>query len=372
MRFLDLRQAVVDNIDARIATHLMSPPGTGKSDFVDDLIRWLNKRDGEGTWGLATCFLATFTPTDLLGYMVPTKITNPDGSQGLASVFTTPSWMMTKPTAEFPHGRHINTYKRGVVFLDEWSQADGDTKKAAAQLKLKGEVGPHRLHDGIAVISAGNRKEDRSGVTKEFDFVINRQQEISINPDLASWQSWATDNDIMPLTIAFATQNPQIVFDDKVPAEQGPWTTPRSLCMVDRLLQVKMKRNGGVVPDDAATAEQMHGIMGAGAGQYLGFIKLEREMPKYEDIVKDPKGVKVPSKPDAQMLACYSLAHQIKPKDAAAVVEYMERLPKEFAVTFATTACKKQPMLVAEPAFDKWARQNSSLMAAIAFTQKAA
>jgi hypothetical protein len=48
----------------------------------------------------------------------------------------------------------------------------------------------------------------------------------------------------------------------------------------------------------------------------------------------------------------------------------MERMPKEFAVTFATTACKKQPMLVAEPAFDKWARQNSSLMAAIAFSQK--
>lgn len=370
MRFLDLRQAVVDNVDARIATHLRSPPGVGKSDFVEDLISWLNKRDGEGTWGLATCFLATFTPTDLLGYMVPTKITNPDGTQGLASVFTTPSWMMTKPTKEYPHGRHINTFKRGIVFLDEWSQADGDTKKAAAQLKLKGQVGPHHLHDGISVISAGNRSSDRSGVTKEFDFVINREEVIDINPDLPSWQHWAAEHGIMPLTMAFATQNPQIVFAESTPAEQGPWTTPRSLCMVDKLLQVKAKRNGGEIPDDPATAEQMQGIMGAGAAQYLAFIKLEREMPKYEEIVKDPMKVKVPQKPDAQMLVCYSLAHQVKPKDAAAVVAYMERMPKEFAVTFATTACKKQPMLVAEQAFDKWARQNSSLMAAIAFTQK--
>lgn len=370
MRFLDLRQAVVDNIDARIATHLRSPPGVGKSDFVEDLIKWLDKRDGAGTWGLATCFLATFTPTDLLGYMVPTKITNPDGSQGLASVFTTPSWMMTKPTAEYPHGRHINTYKRGIVFLDEWSQADGDTKKAAAQLKLKGQVGPHHLHDGISVISAGNRKEDRSGVGKEFDFVINREEVLDIHPDFPSWEHWATNNGIMPLTIAFAQQNPQVVFDDKVPAEQGPWTTPRSLCMVDRLLQVMMKRNGGEIPDTPAVAEQMNGIIGAGSGQYLAFIKLQREMPKYEEIVKSPSTVKVPSKPDAQMLVCYSLAHQIKPKDAAAVVEYMERMPKEFAVTFATTACKKQPLLVAEQAFDKWARQNSSLMAAIALSTK--
>jgi hypothetical protein len=141
--------------------------------------------------------------------------------------------------------------------------------------------------------------------------------------------------------------------------------------MVDRLLQAKIKR-AGEIPDDATTAEQVAGIMGAGGAQYMAFVKLEREMPKYEEIVKDPTGVKVPSKPDAQMLVCYQLAHQIKVKDTASVVAYMERMPKEFAVTFATTACKRQPMLVAETAFDKWARQNSSLMAAIALVQKQA
>ena len=304
--------------------------------------------------------------------MVPTKVTNPDGTVSLASVFTTPPWMMTKPTPEYPHGRHINTYKRGIVFLDEFGQADGDTKKSAAQLMLKGEVGPHRLHSGIGIIAASNGKGDRSGVTKDFDFLINREDTINITDDLASWQDWATSHDVMPLTIAFATQNPQIVFAEGVPPEQGPWTTPRSLVMADKLLQVKAKRNNGEVPDDVATVEQINGIMGAGAAQYFGFIKLEREMPKYSEIVANPSKVKVPSKPDAQMLVCYSLAHQIKIKDAAAVVEYMERMPKEFAVTFATTACKRQPMLVAEPAFDKWARQNSSLMAAIAFSSRAA
>jgi len=370
MRLLDLRQAVVDNIDARIATHLQSPPGIGKSDFVEELVKWLNKRDGEGTWGLVTCFLATFTPTDLLGYMVPTKVTNPDGTQSLASVFTTPSWMMTQPTKDYPHGRHINTFKRGIVFLDEWSQADGDTKKAAAQLKLKGQVGPHRLHDGIAVISAGNRKDDRSGVTKEFDFVINREQQINIHPDFASWEHWAVNHGVLPLTIAFAQQNPQIVFEDKVPSEQGPWTTPRSLVAVDRLLQKKMERNNGEIPESPEVAEQLMGTMGAGSAQYMSFIKIQREMPKYADIVKNPSSVKVPSKPDAQMLVCYQLAHEIKAKDAEQIIEYIERLPTEFAVTFATTACKKNVHLVSEPAFDKWARKNSSLMAAITLSSR--
>lgn len=364
MRMLDLRPVVIDNIDAGISTHLKSPPGQGKSEFVEDLVAHLSKRDGK-QWGFVTCFLGTMTPSDLLGYMVPTRTKASDGTEFLASTFTVPPWMLTAPTKEFPHGRHINEFERGIVFLDEFGQADGDTKKAAAQLLLKGEIGPHRLHKGIAIIAASNGKNHRSGVTKDFDFVINRQDEINITPDLPSWQDWAAAHGVSPVTMAFATQNPQIVFSDEVPKEQGPWTTPRSLVMADRLMQVKAKRNGGKMPDDAATVEQVQGIMGGGAAQYFAFVKLDREMPKYEEIVAAPSKVKVPSKPDAMMLVCYSLAHQIKPQDAAQVIEYMERMPKEFGVTFATTACRRNINLVSTKAFGEWARQNSNLMAAI-------
>lgn len=365
MRLLDIRQALLDNIAAGITSHMKSPPGIGKSETVEQLVDYLTKRDGAGSWGFVTCFLGTMTPSDLIGYMVPTRTKNPDGTEFLASTFTVPPWMMTAPSPEYPHGRHINTFQNGIVFLDEFGQADGDTKKAAAQLLLKGEIGPHRLHKGIHIIAASNGKKDRSGVTKDFDFVINRQDEINITPDLTSWLDWAATSGVSPIAMSFAQQNPQVVFDSEVPKEQGPWTTPRSLVMADRLMQVKAKRNGGVMPDDPGTVEQMQGIMGGGASQYFAFVKLEREMPKYEDIIAGPSKVKVPTKPDAMMLICYQLAHMIQIKDAAQVVEYMERLPKEFAVTFATTACKRQAQLVATPAFAKWARENSALMAAI-------
>lgn len=365
MRLLDVKQVLIDNINAGISSHLKSPPGVGKSETVEQLVADLTKRDGPDSWGFVTCFLGTMTPSDLIGYMVPTRTKNPDGTEFLASTFTVPPWMMTAPTPEFPHGRHINTYQRGIIFLDEFGQADGDTKKAAAQLLLKGEIGPHRLHKGIHIIAASNGKKDRSGVTKDFDFVINRQDEININPDLTSWLDWAATSGVSPIAQAFAQQNPQVVFESEVPKEQGPWTTPRSLVMADRLMQVKAQRNNGVMPDDPTTVEQMMGIMGGGAAQYFAFVKLEREMPKYQDIIADPMKVKVPTKPDAMMLICYQLAHMIKLPDAAQVVAYMERLPKEFAVTFATTACKRQANLVATPAFAKWARENSALMAAI-------
>jgi hypothetical protein len=315
---------------------------------------------------LATAMLATYTPSDLLGYMVPTRTKNPDGTEIIASTFTVPPWMMTPPTKDFPHGRHINTYQRGIVFLDEFGQADGDTKKSAAPLLLSGKCGPHQLHKGISVIAASNGKEDRSGVTKDFDFVINRTCELNIQSELPSWLDWAAVNNVSHIAMSFASQNPQIVFHTSVPKEQGPWTTPRSLVVADRVLQAAAKANGDKMPDDATTVEQIQGIMGAGCAQFFAFIKLDREMPKYEEIVANPSKVKVPNKADAQMLVCYQLAHAIQFKDAAAVCEYMERLPKEFSVTFATTACRRQPQLVTTPAFGKWVKENSSLMAAIA------
>jgi uncharacterized protein YabN with tetrapyrrole methylase and pyrophosphatase domain len=69
------------------------------------------------------------------------------------------------------------------------------------------------------------------------------------------------------------------------------------------------------------------------------------------------------------MLICYKLAHMVSEKTAAPVITYVERLPKDFAVTFATAACRKNHALVNVPAFDKWIMANASLMSAIAFAK---
>jgi len=100
--------------------------------------------------------------------------------------------------------------------------------------------------------------------------------------------------------------------------------------------------------------------------QLINTIKLDKEMPKYERIVADPEKVKVPERPDALMLVCFTLAHRVSEKDAAAVIKYVERMPKEFGVVFARSACHRVNTLVKTPAFNAWAFKNASLMAAIA------
>lgn len=363
MNFNQLRQHMPALLRSGISLELVSAPGLGKSDFVADTVADLSRADGE-EWGFVTMFLATQTPVDMIGYVFKGQMEY-NGKQLPISEPTLPLWMVTNS------GKPTYAYKRGVLFLDEYGQGEADTKRASAQLLLKKELGPWKLggenQAGWSVVAASNRSTDRSGVTKSFDFIINRRMEIHITPDLVAWKDWAEAHGVMGLTIVFADQNPQIVFNDKVPDKQEPWCTPRSLCMADKLLQTLSGGDEDNIPMGPEAVELVGGIIGAGsAAQYFNFVRLKREMPKYESIVKNPTTVKVPEKPDAQMLVCYNLAHRVEAEDCAPVIKYIERMPKEFAVTFAKAACKRKPGLVTTPAFTKWAMENSSLMAAIA------
>jgi hypothetical protein len=360
MNFLDLKAEVIDDLDAGISVELISSPGIGKSEFVAQLVKDLSKRDGF-EWGFATMFLATQTPPDLIGYQFKGE-RNWDGKTVAVTDPTLPLWMVTRS------GKPTWAYKRGILLLDEYGQGEADVKRASAELLLNKQIGPWTLggenSEGWGVIACSNRAQDRSGVTKGFDFVINRRGQYEIQPSVDAWVEWATASDVSPLTIAFAVQNPQIVFSGEVPEKQGPWCTPRTLVKLDDKMRVKQKRIGHF-PDDAHTMEGAMGLIGAAAAQYFAFVRLEREMPKFEQTVANPKKAKVPSKPDAQMLVVYNLAHRVDDKTIKPVIEYIEEMPKEFAVTFAKAACKRNPELVINPAMRQWSTQNASLMAAL-------
>lgn len=342
--------------DTGISVEMQSSPGLGKSEIVTQLVNELSARDGE-EWGFQTLMLATQTPADLLGYMMPETRTF-DGVEHRVSAFTMPLWMLTQS------GKPVTSYKRGILFLDEYGQGEPDVKRASAELLLNRRLGPWSLPDGWSVIAASNRSNDRSGVTKSFDFVINRRAQIEIIPDVEAWTEWANTSQVMPLTIAFANNNPHIVFNGEVPEKQGPWCTPRSLVMADKLLR-RMQQDGELADSPVANALVSGIIGGAAAAQYFSFVRLEQEMPKFEKIIADPDKVKVPDRPDAQMLVCYNLAHRVDEQTAEPVATYMDRFPKEFGVTFIKAATQRNYKLLTTPAFRKWCSENSSLMAAV-------
>ena len=186
-----------------------------------------------------------------------------------------------------------------------------------------------------------------------------------ITDDLQSWEEWALKSNVHPTIMAFATRNPQVVFTDGVPKEQGPWCTPRSLVMLGRILST-MADADGRLPTTPEATEIAGGMIGiAAASQLFSTIRLEHELPRLNDILMSPKTAKLPDAPDARMLVCYQLAAWATEDNVDPIVAYMERLPQEFALTFGKAACTRDPDLVNTRAFGQWAMKNASLMSAI-------
>lgn len=362
MNFSELKKVMPSLLDSGVSIELISAPGRGKSEFIAQTHAAMNKRDAEkGGWGLATMFLATQTPPDLIGFVFKGEMDH-NGHKIATSEPTLPGWMITQ------NGKPVWEYERGILFLDEFGQGQADVKAAAAELLLNGRIGRHQLPKGWTVVAASNRTSDRSAVTKSLDFVINRRVELKIDDDLQSWENWAFDAGIEPLFISFANTNPQVVFDDKVPEKQGPWCTPRSLVLLSKMMD-KMRDVEGRIPTDKAAMEIAAGMIGQAAGAALfAHVKLGHEMPSIEDIIKNPTKTKVPTKPDACMLVSYNLAARVDDKNAEPVITYMTRMNKEFAVSFAKAACRRHPQLVFHKSFTKWSDENASLMTALTDT----
>lgn len=341
--------------------------GRGKTTIMRKVPARLSAALG-GTFGMVLLSGPLLNPTDALGFLMPQTTERLDREgvvrKHLESLFSEPFFFRTD------EGRHVSEYDGGIIFVDEEDKMDPDVKKIIGEAALSGRLGPHTLPKGWVVWFAGNRQADRSGSTKDYAHLQNRRRDIEIDDDIDGLVDHYTREGINPVFVSFAATNPQVVHED-IPGDIKAWCTPRSLEACARYVMQYMQDNGidpmsEEIPIDPLMSEDIAGNIGVSAGHHLAAtIQLGREMPKFPDIVANPKKVPVPNAPDAQMLVCYTLAARVDEKTVGPVIEYIERFPQEFTITFGKAAVAKNFKLVNHPAFGKWTQKNSSLMMAI-------
>lgn len=342
--------------------YLKSAPGRGKTSTIIAAVPHIARTLGKQL-GLVVVNGPNLTPGDTIGFGVPKHSVTPDGNPVSEMVFTLPFFWRTD------EGKLLTEYDGGIIFVDEADKMDVDIKKVMGEMALSGRCGTHTLPPGWVVWMAGNRSQDRSGSTKELDHLINRRFEIDITDDLQSWENWAIVNHVNPSVIAFAVNNPQIVFPEKLPEKQGPFCTPRSLVSTGELLVTMAGKQDSIdvrLPTDTDAVEvAAAGIGQAAAAQLFATLRLEAELPAIESILKSPGSAKLPSKPDAQMLVCYKLASITDERNIEPIVTYVERLPADFAATYAKAAVTRKAMLAATPTIINWCKRNATLMGII-------
>jgi hypothetical protein len=357
----------------RAASYVLeSPPGAGKSDgafqYCVDLAHNINQ-----PVGLVQFMLTTITSPDVRGFMLPLK---PEPGKPLVTVFSTPPWYpaginmyVVTPAGEWfmPGSWRGDVPEVGVVFLDEWGQAEEEVKKPGAELLLHGNVGNCRLPVGWRVIAAQNRMSDRSGVTREMMFIVNRRGLLPVRPMLEPWLGWATSlpTGKMPhgMTISFARAHAGLVFTDKVPDTPDPFCTPRSLCIMDSELRALAdEEHPDQMPMDSIAREVCAGWIGDGtAAQYFTHLRYADQLPEIADIEASPERAKLPPNRDAQMVIAYMLAHHVTEDNARNIMRYILRLVGEMqivAVDTITADPDRARVLLPLREYDRWIELN--------------
>lgn len=355
----NLPEIITPYIDANEPVQIASAPGAGKSESTDQLVHSLSERDGF-EWGIAKVFIAALSTVDMYGFLVPSETVwiDIEGKKQTSKIseFTVPPWMISVT------GKPMNAYRRGIVVFEEWDKGDPDTKKASAEPILNGRLGRHALHSGISRIVLVNRVEDRSGTTKNFDFIINRRGELSFLANMTGWLRWAMTRNVDPIFTSFAERHPGLVFTNKVPDVQGPFVTPRSLVKCNNVLSRRRDEKGEIKVDNTAN-EMIRGYLGITAtAQLMTWLKVKTETPEWAAILRDPEAVDMPERADACLMSCHECAHRVDINSISPVIRYMRRMPKEFATTFVQAAVHRLPRLIANRDVIAWSRENRSLL----------
>lgn len=336
-------------IASRMCYILEGPPGVGKSAIVEQIAA----AQGEG-FGYAVIMGPALSPVDVNGFMIPTR---DPGGQPIAT-FTRPVWMQTRDrrtVTDFPKG--------GILLIDEFGQTDPDTKRALADLLLNRRIGQHVMPENWVVWGATNRVTDRSGVTRNFDFLINRVVSVRVDPDLEALLDFQTLTGVHPTVIAFTKQHPNLIFADKVPEVQGPWPTPRSVCAASRILAALSPDGGATLPSTPEAIELVSGTVGQGAAaQLMAFVRMATELPTFEEVIKSPSQAKLPKKADATVLVAYALAARATQQNIGDLLDYIQRIDlAEYQLLFVRASLHRNSAVMAHPKMAQWFAKNANL-----------
>jgi hypothetical protein len=375
MNLREARHELRASIMAGNAVIMQSGSGIGKSQLA---IQEFGRLKAEGakkgeSWGFGTIFAATQTPPDLIGFQFKGE-REYEGKKVTITDPSVPLWMLSRPHGDDEGFKPAWLYDKYFLLIDEYGQGEADVKRAVAEIFLNGGTSPWYLPPGSVRVACTN-KGSRYGVTKDFDFCIARRTLINVTGDVEVWLSDFADKKYvhqgrewltMPVTKAWAATHPEILFEAE-PKEQGPWCNPRSLCDADRYLQVKTDLNNGVTPTDALTIESVAGRIGMPATQSLiGHIQFRTELPSYADVVADPSNAPVPKKADLLLLMAYEMAGYTKVEDLAECITYIQRLPKDMAVTYVSAILRRDyANIINTPPMEAWVAKNASLVAII-------
>ena len=191
---------------------MIGPIGVGKTTMV-------HKYAKDHDLGWKEVRLSNHESTDLTGLPKVREIDNrPFSAEELAAGKQyVVDWIQT---GLLPDARDANFKEKGILFLDEITNASRAVQCAAWQLTDSSRsVGQYKLPDGWKVVLAGNGPDDGGAFCTLTSALINRGMTVRVEPNVENWTGWANRNNIAPEIIGFVNENNSMLWGGGLPIE---------------------------------------------------------------------------------------------------------------------------------------------------------
>lgn len=337
-----LMETLTALIDVRRTVCLEGSPGLGKTSLFKQASKKLSEKYAKtrGEYGFILKHLPTMQPEDF-GLPLP----NADKTK---IKFIVPDWF---PTPQAVKDKLFPEY--GILLMDDRNQAEAAHQKILANIVQERELHGEKLADGWTVVSTGNRQSDRAGANKVLTHLRNRETVLEFQPDLDEWCDWAYKNAVNGEVISFLRFRPGLLSEFDPQRDANP--TPRAWAEgVSTIL--------GKVPK-ASEHACVAGAVGAGAAvEFMSFLKIYRDLPDPDEIIRHPKTAEVPVSPSTMYALCGALAQKATKENFGNIVQYSYRIPPEFSVITVMDICRKDKSFGSTKEFSDWAMKFQDIL----------
>jgi hypothetical protein len=319
---------------------LLGAPGIGKSDIIKLAVKTYADMIQQDM--ALKVFRGSYCdPVDLRGL--------PEVKNGVTT-YTMPG--------ELPNAKRDGDF--GCLFLEEMGQTAPATQAAMMELLLERTIANYSLPPHWVVAGAANRAGDKAGSIRLNTAIENRVVFLDLEVDLDDWLKWAIPAGVRAEVMAFLRYRPHLIHDFDPKKSTMAYPTPRSWETVSRLIDGLEKLGGD---NGAIEYDIMSGAVGEGAaGELVAFLRIFRELPDPDLILMDPSKADMPSSPAVLYALCGALAARVTYNSWQRFIDYVQRMPTEFAVLAMQDALKRNPDFTSTKEFIAWVSKNKDVI----------
>ena len=228
-------------------------------------------------------------------------------------------------------------YDGWLLLLDELNSAAPSTQAAAYKLILDRMVGQHKLHDNVYIIACGNLDTDNAITYPLSSALVSRFAHFYIEINDKDWREWASDNGVDIRVVSFIGFRPSMLYTFN-PDSTEPYGSPRTWEMVSRTISLMPELNRTHTP-------LIESMVGKTAIDFMQFIELANNLPKFEDIIANPDSIKVPTDLGMQWAVLGMMTGNVEKDNINEVIIFLKRLPREMQVVAIREIMHRKPAL---------------------------